>query len=54
MQYYLLMSVDRAVAFLLLLKTQLNCTAVENHSGLWLSGAEVSSSIPHFKSCVVL
>lgn len=54
MQYYLLMSVDKAVTLLLLLKMWLNCTTVEKYSGLSLSGAEVSNGIPSFKSCVVL
>lgn len=54
MQYYPLMSVDRAMTILLLVKMQLNCTPVEKCSGLSLSGAEVSNSIPNFKSCVVL
>lgn len=54
MQYYLLMSVDRAMTIPLLLKMQFNCTPVEKCSGLSLSGAEVSNNIPSFKSYVVL
>lgn len=54
MHYYLLMSVDRAVILLLLLKMWLNCTTVEKYSGLSLSGAEVPNSMFSFKSCGIL
>lgn len=54
MQYSLLMTVDRTVILLILLKMWLNCTTVEKFSGLSLSAAEVLNGIPSFKSCVVL
>lgn len=53
MQFYLLMSGDRAVILLLLFKMRLNCTTVEKYSGLSLSQAEVSNSLSSVKSCVL-